>query len=89
MEQIEMGHFQILISTCQFFEEGLDIELLDCLFLVYPFSFEGKLIQYIGRIQRGDQSTSIFDYRDKQVDYFENLFKKRNRYYRKMNKKKT
>lgn len=89
MQQIQLGHFQILISTGQFFGEGLDIEHLDCLFLVYPFSFEGKLIQYIGRIQRGDESTVIFDYRDSQVDYYEKLFKSRRRYYRKMGKTKA
>jgi superfamily II DNA or RNA helicase len=84
MEQIKMGHFQVLISTGQFFGEGMDIENLDCLFLVYPFSFEGKLIQYIGRIQRSKGRQTIFDYRDKNIDYCEKLFKKRNRYYRKM-----
>jgi superfamily II DNA or RNA helicase len=86
MGQIKMGHFQVLISTGQFFGEGMDIDSLDCLFLVYPFSFEGKLIQYIGRIQRSKSQQTIFDYRDKNIDYCEKLFKKRNRYYRKMNK---
>ena len=86
MDQIRMGHFQILISTRQFFGEGMDIENLDCLFLVYPFSFEGKLIQYIGRIQRSKGKQTIFDYRDKNIIYCEKLFKNRNRYYRKMNK---
>jgi len=85
MDQIKMGHFQVLISTGQFFGEGMDIENLDCLFLVYPFSFEGKLIQYIGRIQRSKGRQTIFDYRDKNISYCEKLFKKRNRYYRKMN----
>ncbi|MBI5412045.1 DEAD/DEAH box helicase family protein [Candidatus Peregrinibacteria bacterium] len=86
MGQIKMGHFQVLISTSQFFGEGMDIDSLDCLFLVYPFSFEGKLIQYIGRIQRSEGQQTIFDYRDKNIDYCEKLFKKRNRYYRKMNR---
>lgn len=82
--QIKMGHFQVLISTGQLFGEGMDVESLDCLFLVYPFSFEGKLIQYIGRIQRSRNHQMIFDYRDINVEYFEKLFKKRNRYYRKL-----
>ncbi len=86
MAQIKMGHFQALISTGQFFGEGMDVENLDCLFIAYPFSFEGKLIQYIGRIQRSENQQIIFDYRDKKIDYFEKLFKKRNRYYRKLQK---
>ncbi len=82
--QIDMGHFQVLISTGQFFGEGMDVPHLDCLFLVYPFSFEGKLIQYIGRIQRSDSAKMIFDYRDKYVPYFDRMFKQRNRYYKKL-----
>jgi len=89
LDQIKLGHFQILISTGQFFGEGLDVKNLDCLFLIYPFSFEGKLIQYIGRIQRSKNNKLIFDYRDKKVDYFEKLFKKRNRYYKKIKKDNT
>jgi len=53
LKQIEAGNFQILIATGQLIGEGTDFPSLNCLFLVYPFSFEGKLIQYIGRIQRG------------------------------------
>ena len=82
MEQISLGHFQILIATGQLFGEGLDINNLESLFLVYPFAFEGKLIQYIGRIQRSAKTPVIYDYRDKQIDYFEQLFKKRNRFYK-------
>ncbi|MGI8584366.1 MAG: TOTE conflict system archaeo-eukaryotic primase domain-containing protein [Chitinophagaceae bacterium] len=44
------GNYQVLITTGQFFGEGTDLQNANCLFLVYPFSFEGKLIQYIGRI---------------------------------------
>lgn len=31
---------------------------------MYPFSFEGKLIQYIGRVQRSEIAPTIYDYRD-------------------------
>ncbi|NLA82792.1 MAG: DEAD/DEAH box helicase family protein [Clostridiaceae bacterium] len=86
LEQIEQGHFQIIISTGQYFGEGVDISALECLFIVYPFSFEGKLIQYIGRIQRSGKSPVIFDYRDSKIDYFDKMFKQRNRYYNKLRK---
>ena len=86
LEQIEQGHFQIIISTGQYFGEGIDINALECLFIVYPFAFEGKLVQYIGRVQRSGKSPAIFDYRDSKIDYFEKMFKQRNRYYNKLRK---
>ena len=84
IDQIKQGHFKIVISTGQFFGEGIDISNLECLFIVYPFAFEGKLIQYIGRIQRSENPPVIFDYRDSKIDYFEKMFKQRNRYYKKL-----
>ncbi len=83
MKQIEAGNFQVLITTGQLLGEGLDIEDLNSIFLVYPFSFEGKLIQYIGRILRARGRKSIYDYNDKNVDFLLKLYKKRERYYRK------
>ena len=84
IEQIKQGHYKIVISTGQFFGEGIDISNLECLFIVYPFAFEGKLIQYIGRIQRSKNPPVIFDYRDLKIDYFEKMFKQRKRYYNKL-----
>ena len=81
IEQIKQGHYKIVISTGQFFGEGIDINNLECLFIVYPFSFEGKLIQYIGRIQRAENPPVIYDYHDKKIDYFDRMFKHRKRYY--------
>jgi superfamily II DNA or RNA helicase len=83
LKQIEAGNFQILIATGQLIGEGTDFPNLNCLFLVYPFSFEGKLIQYIGRIQRGQSSGgTIYDYRDIKIDYLEKFYKKRQKYYK-------
>lgn len=86
LEQIEQGHFKIIISTGQYFGEGIDISALECLFIVYPFTFEGKLVQYIGRVQRSGKPPVIFDYRDSKIDYFDKMFKQRNRYYNKLRK---
>jgi len=84
LKQIESGNFQILIATGQLIGEGADFPNLDCLFLIYPFAFEGKLIQYIGRIQRNQNSGgTIYDYRDIKIDYLEKFYKKRERYYKK------
>jgi superfamily II DNA or RNA helicase len=84
IEQIRQGHYKIVIATGQYFGEGVDISNLECLFIVYPFAFEGKLIQYMGRIQRSGHPPVIFDYRDSKIDYFEKMFKQRKRYYNKL-----
>lgn len=86
---LQEGNFQVLITTGQYFGEGTDLQNISCLFLVYPFSFEGKLIQYIGRVQRSEINPIIYDYRDYKIDYLNKLFLKRNTYYRKIDKQAT
>lgn len=86
---LKTGNYQALITTGQFFGEGTDLQNAVCLFLVYPFSFEGKLIQYIGRVQRSEITPVIYDYRDIKIDYLNKLFLKRNVYYRKLAKQAT
>ena len=83
------GNYQVLITTGQFFGEGTDLQNANCLFLVYPFSFEGKLIQYIGRVQRSEVTPTIYDYRDIKIEYLNKLFLKRNIFYRKIDKQAT
>jgi superfamily II DNA or RNA helicase len=86
---LKEGNYQVLITTGQFFGEGSDLQNAECLFLVYPFSFEGKLIQYIGRVQRSEIAPTIYDYRDYKIDYLNKLFLKRNTYYRRLEKQAT
>lgn len=86
---LQEGNFQVLITTGQYFGEGTDLQNINYLFLVYPFSFEGKLIQYIGRVQRSEINPTIYDYRDYKIDYLNKLFLKRNSYYRKIDKQAT
>lgn len=88
-KMLNEGNFQALITTGQYFGEGSDIQNIECLFLVYPFSFEGKLIQYIGRVQRSEITPTIYDYRDLKIEYLEKLFQKRNAYYKKINQSDT
>lgn len=86
---LETGNFQVVITTGQFFGEGTDLQNVSRLFLVYPFSFKGKLIQYIGRVQRSEVTPVIYDYRDSKIDYLNKLFLKRNKYYRHLEKQAT
>jgi superfamily II DNA or RNA helicase len=81
---LKEGNYQALITTGQFFGEGSDLHNAESLFLVYPFSFKGKLIQYIGRVQRSEIAPTIYDYRDIKIDYLNRLFLKRNTWYRKL-----
>lgn len=80
------GGFQILITTGQFFGEGSDLQNVSRLFLAYPFSFKGKLTQYIGRVQRSEITPIIYDYHDHEIDYLHRLFLRRNRHYRNLDK---
>ncbi len=79
--QIRKGKFEVLIATGQLMGEGVDISNLNCLFLVYPFSFEGKLVQYIGRIQRTTKEQVLYDYHDHRIEFLSKQFKKRYSYY--------
>lgn len=86
MSRLNEGNYQILLTTGQLFGEGTDVTNASCLFLVYPFTFKGKMVQYIGRIQRGELSASLYDYRDSKIEYLNKMFLKRNTYYRKLQK---
>jgi superfamily II DNA or RNA helicase len=86
---LNSGNYQGLITTGQFFGEGTDLQNASCLFLVYPFTFKGKLIQYIGRVQRSEFTPIIYDYRDRNIEYLDRQFLKRNRYYRNFDRQAT
>jgi superfamily II DNA or RNA helicase len=86
---LKEDNYQVLVTTGQFFGEGSDLQNATCLFLVYPFAFKGKLIQYIGRVQRSEIAPLIYDYRDHKIDYLDRLFLKRNSYYRNFYRQET
>lgn len=85
IKQIHDGHYQVILSTGQFFGEGLDIKNISTLVLAFPFSFEGKLAQYVGRLLHSTHPKFVFDYRDSKVDFLERQYKQRRRYYKKIN----
>lgn len=88
-QSLKSREFQVLITTGQYFGEGTDLQNASCLFLVYPFSFKGKLIQYIGRVQRSEKTPVIYDYRDLKIEYLDKLFLRRNVHYRNFDKQAT
>lgn len=86
LQQIDAGHYQVILSTGQFFGEGLDIKNIDCLILAFPFSFEGKLIQYMGRLRSNGTEKIIIDYADGKIPFLARQFQQRRRYYKKLNR---
>ena len=86
---LKSGDYQVMITTGQYFGEGSDLQNVNILFLAYPFSFKGKLIQYIGRVQRSEIIPVIYDYHDYKIEYLHQLFLKRNIHYRNLDKQAT
>lgn len=85
--RLHQERFQLLIATGKLIGEGFDWPEVSHLFLAFPFSWKGKLIQYVGRIQRTYEGKSIavvHDYFDDQVPMLKLMYSKRLRTYRSM-----
>lgn len=77
----------VLFATFQMAKEGLDIPLLDTLFLVTPNSSEITIEQSLGRIARsaeGKKDPMVVDFLDSGISICNALFNKRMRVYNKM-----
>ena len=66
---VQNGEVQVLVSTLQLIGEGFDCPGLSSLFLTTPITFEGRLLQVIGRILRpaANKEARVFDYVDEAV----------------------
>ncbi|MEE4241901.1 MAG: DEAD/DEAH box helicase [Desulfopila sp.] len=69
VEEVQKGEVQVLVATLQLIGEGFDCPGLSTLFLTTPITFEGRLVQIIGRIMRPakDKQPRVFDYLDHNV----------------------
>lgn len=69
VDEVHRGDVQILIATLQLIGEGFDCPGLSTLFLTTPISFEGRLMQVIGRIMRPAENKHprVYDYLDHKV----------------------
>ena len=83
MKQLQDGHFQVLLATGQLFGEGMHIEDIEALILAFPFAFEGKLTQYVGRLMHSSSPKVLIDYHDKHIAFLDRQFKRRERVYKK------
>ena len=60
----------VVVATGQYLGEGFDCPQLDTLFLAFPVSFKGRLVQYTGRLMRAHErktSVRVYDYADTRV----------------------
>lgn len=69
VEAVREGEVEVLVATLQLISEGFDCPGLTTLFLTTPISFEGRLLQVIGRIMRPAENkrARVFDYIDENV----------------------
>lgn len=75
----------ILVATGQKIGEGFDFPRLDTLMLAAPVSFEGRLEQYIGRLNRdyeGKTEVIVYDYIDSHIRVFDGMYAKRLKTYK-------
>ena len=86
LKQIPKTESLILIATGQKIGEGFDFPRLDVLMLAAPVSFEGRLEQYVGRLNRDysdKEAVYVYDYIDSHMRYFNKMYGKRLRTYKK------
>ncbi|SHO48599.1 DEAD/DEAH box helicase [Desulfopila aestuarii] len=69
VDAVREGRLQVLVATLQLISEGFDCPGLSTLFLTTPITFEGRLLQVIGRIMRpaANKQARVFDYVDEEV----------------------
>ena len=84
IEQIKAGHFQVLLATGQIFGEGMDVDCIESLVLAFPFKFEGKLTQYIGRLNHSTSPKALIDFHDAEIPFLDRQFKSRKKFYTNM-----
>jgi superfamily II DNA or RNA helicase len=84
VEALNGGQVKVLVATGQLIGEGFDCRELSTLFLATPIRFNGRLLQYLGRILRpapGKEKARVFDYCDINVGVLEASARARARVY--------
>ncbi len=67
VEALNAGKVKVLVSTGHLIGEGFDCRELSTLFLATPIKFDGRLLQYLGRVLRpapGKERAKVYDYLD-------------------------
>jgi superfamily II DNA or RNA helicase len=67
VEALNAGQVKVLVATGQLIGEGFDCKELSTLFLATPTKFDGRLLQYLGRVLRpapGKEEARVYEYID-------------------------
>ena len=87
MMSVPASESLILIATGQKIGEGFNFPRLDTLMLAAPIKFEGRLVQYVGRLNRvyeGKRDVIVYDYVDTHIGFFDRQYKSRLTAYKKL-----
>lgn len=87
LASVPTGQPCLVIATGQYVGEGFDCPPLDTLFLTFPMSFKGSIVQYVGRLLRpapGKDEVTVHDYVDSNVPVLATMFNRRRSGYRKL-----
>ncbi len=77
----------LILATSSFFGEGIDFPHLNTIIFATQISFYGRLIQYLGRIGRGNQECLAIDFLDSKNAMLNSTYKKRLEGYKAMHYK--
>jgi superfamily II DNA or RNA helicase len=67
VEALNAGRVKVLVATGALLGEGFDCRELSTLFLATPIKFNGRLLQYLGRVLRPaprKDKARVYDYLD-------------------------
>jgi len=84
VDRLNKGMVKVLIATGQLIGEGFDCPGLSTLFLTTPIKFDGRVIQYLGRVLRpapGKDKAKVYDYIDSKIGVLRAAAKSRQRVY--------
>lgn len=84
VERLNAGEIKVLCATGQLIGEGFDCKGLQTLFLATPIKFDGRVLQYLGRVLRpatGKETATVYDYIDTNVGVLAAAGKSRARVY--------
>jgi len=85
IQNVDSDNGKIILATGKYLGEGFDLPSLDTLFLVFPFSWKGMLVQYTGRLNRvhqGKKEVWVFDYVDEKEAMLFRMYGRRLKGYR-------
>ncbi|WP_066347273.1 DEAD/DEAH box helicase [Aliarcobacter cryaerophilus] len=85
MQKVKIS--SLILATSSFFGEGIDFPHLNTIIFATPISFYGRLIQYLGRIGRGNQECLAIDFLDSKNAMLNSTYKKRLEGYKAMHYK--